>query len=79
MLFRSVVKVRLGKAHAPVSKAIVLEESDEWLRISYPYFSQEQLIQELLWHLDDVELLEPVSARSAMVESLTNLIDSHHE
>jgi proteasome accessory factor B len=76
---RAVVKVRLGKAHALVSKAIVLEESDEWLRISYPYFSQEQLIQELLWHLDDVELLEPVSARSAMVESLTNLIDSHHE
>lgn len=76
---RAIVKVRLGKAHALVSKAIVLEESDEWLRISYPYFSQEQLIQELLWHLDDVELIEPVSARSAMVENLTTLILSHHE
>jgi proteasome accessory factor B len=76
---RALVKIRLGKAHALLSRADVLEELGEWITVSYPYYSQEQLIQELLWHLDDVELLEPIDARQALIDVLNQLVVSHSE
>jgi proteasome accessory factor B len=75
----AIVKIRLGKAHALLRKADLLEDMGDWLTISYPYYSQEQLIQELLWHLDDVELLEPIAARKALIESLNRLVVYHSE
>lgn len=76
---RAIIRVRQGKAHALMGRAEIIEQGEDSITISYPYFSEEQLIQELLWHLDDVELLEPLAARGALVASLTNLVRSHHE
>jgi predicted DNA-binding transcriptional regulator YafY len=46
-------------------------------KIQINYSSQLPLIELILWHLDDVEVVEPIILRNEIVKSLEKLVDSH--
>jgi predicted DNA-binding transcriptional regulator YafY len=46
-------------------------------KIQINYSSQLPLIELILWHLDDVEVVEPIVLRNEIVKSLEKLVDSH--
>ena len=71
------LKVRRGKAHRLRSVSTIEEEGDEWSTIRYPYLRESELIEDVLWHLDDVQLLEPVSARVSIQALLREIVSAH--
>jgi predicted DNA-binding transcriptional regulator YafY len=73
----ALLKVRRGKARRITAHARLLEEGDEWSIYEYPFTHQTDLLSDVLWHLDDVELLEPITARVALVASLEELVGDH--
>lgn len=74
---RAILEIRRNKAHALRSLGQVVEDGDEWTTISYPYLRESELIEDVLWHLDDVKILEPASAVSTITQKLQQLADSH--
>ena len=64
------IKVRTDKAHALRKFSSVISSDDDWDLLELSYATQGQLIRDLLWHRDDVEIIGPdeivVTLRSAL-------------
>jgi proteasome accessory factor B len=64
------VKVRTDKAHALRKFSSIISSDDDWDLLELSYATQGQLIRDLLWHRDDVEIIGPdeivVTVRSAL-------------
>ncbi|CAN2198510.1 COG2378 Predicted transcriptional regulator [Candidatus Nanopelagicaceae bacterium] len=64
------IKVRTDKAHALRKFSSVISSDDDWDLLDLSYATQGQLIRDLLWHRDDVEIIGPdeivVTLRSAL-------------
>jgi proteasome accessory factor B len=71
------LKVRRGKAQKIVLSSRIVKDDDEWLTVEYPYLHQSELLADALWHLDDIELIEPVEARSAIISALQTIVSQH--
>jgi len=71
------LKVRRGKAQKIVAVATMIEAGDEWSVVEYPYLHQSELLADVLWHLDDVEIVEPHQARTAIISVLNQAVSAH--
>lgn len=69
--------LRKGKAHALRKYSQVLEASDDWESVSYKYTDQDSIIRELLWHRDDVKVVEPHSVRESLNSALETIASLH--
>jgi predicted DNA-binding transcriptional regulator YafY len=69
--------LRKGKAHALRRYSQVLEASDDWESVSYKYTDQDSIIRELLWHKDDVKVVEPQSVRESLNSALESIASLH--
>jgi len=69
--------LRKGKAHALRKYSQVLEASDDWESVSYKYTDQDSIIRELLWHRDDVKVVEPHSVRESLNSALESIASLH--
>ena len=64
------VKVRTDKAHALRKFSSTISSEDDWDLLELAYTTQAQLLRDLLWHRDDVEIIGPddivINLRSAL-------------
>ena len=70
--------VRKGKAHQLRKHADLKESEHEWDQLEYHYSDVKELVRELLWHRDDVQVMGPLEVRESLLESL-HLIQVHHD
>ena len=67
------IRIRKNRGHQLRSYATVLESDEEWDEVSLPIVDANWLLRTILWHRDDVVLLEPSSLRKQLVQSLKEL------
>ena len=67
------IRIRKNRGHQLRSYATVLESDEEWDEVSLPIVDANWLLRTILWHRDDVVLLEPSSLRKQIVQSLEEL------
>ena len=67
------IRIRKNRGHQLRSYAKVLESDEEWDEVSLPIVDANWLLRTILWHRDDVVLLEPSSLRKQIVQSLKEL------
>ena len=71
------IRIRKNRGHQLRSYAKVLESDEEWDEVSLPIVDANWLLRTILWHRDDVVLLEPSSLRKRIVQSLKELRVPH--
>ena len=71
------IRIRKNRGHQLRSYATVLESDEEWDEVSLPIVDANWLLRTILWHRDDVVLLEPSSLRKQIVQSLKELRVHH--
>jgi predicted DNA-binding transcriptional regulator YafY len=71
------LKIRRGKVGRIAGLSTLIAEDDEWLTVEYPFHLQAELLSDLLWHLDDLELMQPESARAALISALEEIAGEH--
>ena len=71
------IKVRTDKAHALRKFSTVISSEDDWDLLDLSYASQDQLIRDLLWHRDDVEIVEPLELVADIKKSLERIEAAH--
>ncbi len=67
------IRIRKNRGHQLRSYATVLESDEEWDEVSLPIVDANWLLRTILWHRDDVVLLEPSTLRKQIVQSLKEL------
>ena len=67
------IRVRKNRGHQLRSHATVLKTDEEWDEISLPIVDANWLLRTILWHRDDVVVVEPSSLRKQIVQSLMEL------
>jgi predicted DNA-binding transcriptional regulator YafY len=50
---------------------------DEFDVVSIEYDFEDEILTQILWHLDDVEVLEPQALRKRTIQSLKLLVGNH--
>ena len=71
------IRIRKNRGHQLRSYATMLESDEEWDEVSLPIVDANWLLRTILWHRDDVVLLEPSSLRKQIVQSLKELRVHH--
>jgi len=71
------LQVRPGSGYQLRRLATQVHASDEWDQIEIPMFDLDFLINLVLWHGDDVIVLEPLTLRTAVIDALTKLVKTH--
>ena len=69
--------VRKGKAHQLRKYAQVNNSQDEWDQLQYHYSDVKELIRDLLWHRDDVKVIEPTEIQDSLLEALSSIQGRH--
>lgn len=73
----ALIEVKAGKAHLLRNRSEISSRGDDWDQIRYPYFDEEQLVQDVLWHLNDARIIAPETAVRAAIEALDEVIALH--
>ena len=76
-LEKATLEIRRGKAHTLLARAENIVDHDDWIRITLSYSEVDELVRDVLWHLDDVKILEPQIARERVIQALDELIVRH--
>ena len=71
------IDIRKGKAFALRKKALSVVEKGEWDQITIQYGDDATFIDSLLWHLDDVVVIEPSELRESVVKILSSMVINH--
>ena len=71
------IDIRKGKAFALRKKALSVVEKGEWDQITIQYGDESTFIDSLLWHLDDVVVIEPSELRDSVVKILSSMVVNH--
>lgn len=71
------LKVRVGKAHSMRAAASSSQSLGTWDEITVPFRDMNHLVDSVLWHGDDVVLLEPTKGVELVKDSLKRLIELH--
>ena len=69
--------LRKDKASQLRQRSQNLQEKGEWDQISIAYVDQESFVKEILWHLDDVQVLEPDNLRQEVIDALSKVVALH--
>jgi len=73
----AVIDIRKGKASLLRKGAALIEDLGEWDRCEVSYADAKVFIDSILWHLDDVVVIEPTVIKEEIVEILKALVASH--
>ena len=71
------LKLRTDKAYSLRRFATAIASEDDWDIVDYSYASIDQLLRDLLWHGDDVLLVEPNDLREKVAASLARIESAH--
>jgi len=71
------IEVRKGKGNTLRSLATSVLDLGEWDQIKVPIFTIASLTAQILWHGDDVFVLEPQSLRENIITELEALVANH--
>jgi proteasome accessory factor B len=74
---KAILRIRKGRGAQIKMLASSLIDDGDFDTVQINYSSQIPLVQLILWHLDDVEVLEPMFLRDEIVKSLENLVHNH--
>ena len=75
--FRATLRLRIGRGSQLRNMATSIKAENEHDIVEIEYPSEKEIISLILWHLDDVEVIEPGSLRLAVVKSIRSLADLH--
>ncbi len=73
----AVLDIRKNKALMLRKNASLVADLGEWERFRIEYTDSKSFIDSILWHLDDVVVLEPTELRLAIIQTLRDLVVSH--
>lgn len=73
----AIVQVRLGKAYSLRRNLTAISVGDEWETVHIPYSDEDSFLREILWHGDDVILIEPAQLRQRIIYTLTEIVEKH--
>jgi proteasome accessory factor B len=66
--------IRIGKCNNLRKVGIVSSQNGEWDKIDLPFTDQEQMIRDLLWNGDDVQVLAPIQLKDELLLRLGGLV-----
>ena len=73
----AILRVRKRRGHQLRSLSNLIEAGEEWDEITLPIVDVSWLIRIILWHRDDVIVLEPSALRERVIDSLKELRALH--
>ncbi len=73
----AVIDVRKGKAQILRQLAREIQDNNEWDRLTIPFSDLSTIVDLILWHGDDVFLIEPKSIKLAIIEALRVIVKLH--
>jgi predicted DNA-binding transcriptional regulator YafY len=73
----AILEVRKDKAFVLRNEAKVLKDLGEWELISVEYSNSNTFIDQVLWHMDDVFIVEPKELQNSITEVLEKLVVLH--
>ena len=76
-LYKAILRIQRGKAHSLMSRAEHIVESDDCHEIAIAFGELDELLRDVLWHLDDVIIVEPREAVDKIKEILETLVAIH--
>jgi len=71
------LRIRQGRGAQLRNLASKIEIGEEFDLVELSFSSQESLASLILWHLDDVVVLQPESLKESVITTLTQLVRSH--
>jgi proteasome accessory factor B len=71
------LQIRHGRGSQLRSIASKIEVGEEFDLVELPFSSEENLASLILWHLDDVVVVQPESLKESVITSLRDLVRSH--
>jgi proteasome accessory factor B len=71
------LKLRTDKAYSLRRFATQISSEDDWDIVDYSYASADQLIRDLLWHGDDVLIVEPAEIYEKVAATLARIESAH--
>lgn len=71
---QALLSIRIGRGNALRQKGEFVSHNQDWDLYSVSYLDEDELIEEILWCGDDIELLEPRHLRSGIIEKLKALV-----
>ena len=73
----AVLRIRKNRGHQLRSLGTLLELGEEWDEVRLSIVDESWLVRTILWHRDDVIVLEPPTLRERVIHSLKNLRELH--
>jgi predicted DNA-binding transcriptional regulator YafY len=74
---RALLRVRKNRGHQLRSLGTLVDSGEEWDVLSLPILDLSWLLRSILWHRDDVIVVEPISLRESVISSLNELRAIH--
>jgi len=74
---RALLHVRKNRGHQLRSLGTLVDSGEEWDVLSLPILDPSWLLRSILWHRDDVIVVEPISLRESVINSLNELRALH--
>ena len=71
------IKLRTDKAYSLRRFATEISSEDDWDIVDYSYASIDQLIRDLLWHGDDVLVVQPSEIHEKVAATLARIESAH--
>ncbi len=73
----AVIDVRKGKAQILRQLALEIADNNEWDRLTIEFSDLSTIVDLILWHGDDVFLIEPKSIKLAIIKALKVIVKLH--
>ena len=73
----AVLDIRKDKAFALRKMSTNVQDKGEWDRITLRYLDPSSFLDSILWHLDDVFVIEPRELQIQVIEALQLLVENH--
>jgi len=73
----AVLDIRKDKAFGLRKMSSDIQDKGEWDRITLNYSDSSSFLDSILWHLDDVVVIEPPNLQKQVIEALTLLVKNH--
>ncbi|MEY4444730.1 MAG: hypothetical protein RL301_809 [Actinomycetota bacterium] len=71
------IKIRRDLANTLRSKAIEIIHGDDWDIATIDFPSKDSALFEILWHGDNVEIIEPLELRNTIIQRLDEVVKDH--
>lgn len=75
--FTCTLMIRKDKAHKLRAQSVLIEEGSDWDTLTIEYFNLPTLLEAILWEGVNVKVLEPLTVREAVINSLAQVVKLH--